>query len=561
MKKLFLFTVLSAAHSLLAQSLELKLKQVDSVFSSWNSNEAPGGVVAVVDKGQVIYKKAFGMADISKKKLNTTDTQFELASIAKQFTAMCIALLEEQDNISREEDIRKFFPEFNFGETVRVKNLLDHTSGIREGYVLALLAGKVNLQGEIPKKKNTEEFILEMLSRERDLNFTPGSEMVYTNVNFILLGEIVERVSKQSLREFADSAIFKPLGMRNTSFRDEPGMRGQNESRSYLAKKKRFKATDKLGGIVGDHNLFTTVDDMVLWVNNFRNNTLGKKDQSLIRKISASSFLNNGDSTKYGYGLFVWRDRGVLKVGHGGDDGGHTSIVTTYPEHDLAVITLANSSRYNDTESKSNTVGEIMLKGFFPNKKLVSEDKFIEVPLADLEKKAGIYWRIHPKGYGQLRRLHVKEGGLYMSGYFKGEGLQISPVTAEYFKLTKPAVWGNAHAYFKDSAGVTFLRQAYRDEPMEDFRPVEKNLTFHYKDFKGAFWNESTRATIKIKAKKGKIVARKGIIRIPLTPFKDDLFFGYEHEALFIFNRNAEGKVDRLKINARDFRNFKMVKK
>lgn len=555
------FIFMLASVCCFGQSNEDNFKKVDSVFSSWDSKTTPGGVVAIIDHGQVIYKKAFGMADIAKKKPNGISTQFELASMAKQFTAMCIALLEEQGKISPEDDIRKYFPEFNFGETVRVKNLLDHTSGIREGYVLALLAGKINLKGEIPRKKNTEKFLLEMLSRERDLNFTPGSEMVYTNVNYILLGEIVERVSKQTLRSFCDSAIFRPLGMTHTVVRDEPDMYGPTESRSYLKKKKRFKATRKLGGIVGDHNLITTIDDMVLWVNNFKDNKLGKKDPSLIKKISSTSFLNNGDTTRYGYGLFTFKHRGVLRVGHGGDDGGHTCIMTTYPEYDFAVITLSNSSRYGEMESKSDKAGEIFLNKYMTKPKVEIEDKFITLSQAELEKKAAVYWRIHERGYGELRRVHLKDGSLYLSGYLKGEGLKISPVTPEYFKLDKTMPWGTAHAYFRDSAGVTLLRQAYRDQPLEDFKPVKKDLKISYRDYKGAFRNESTRATIKVKSKKGKIVARKGIIRIPLIPFEKDLFYGYEHDALFIFTRDERGNISKLQLNARDFRNFKMVKK
>ncbi len=499
------------------------------------------------------------MADIGKRKPNAIETQFELASMAKQFTGMCIALLEEQDKISVSDDITKYFPEFNFGEPVRIKNLLDHSSGIREGYVLALLAGKVNLKGEIPRKKNTEKFLLEMLSRERDLNFHPGDEMVYTNVNYILLAEIVERVSGQTFSAFADSAIFRPLGMTQTFVRDKPVMYGENESRSYLAKKNRFKKTSKLGGIVGDHNLVTTLDDMIRWTNNFNNNKLGKRDPGLIRKISASSFLNSGDSTRYGYGLNVWRDRGVLKVGHGGDDGGHTCIVTRYPEHDLAVICLANSSRYNDTETKGGKVGEIMLEKFFRKPKLENNDPFIKLPFAELQQKVGHYWRIHEKGLGQFRKVHLKDSSLYIAGYLKNDGLKISPVSHTYFKFTHPQ-WGTSHVHFRDSSGVILLQHGWRDQPLEEFKPISKSLKINYRDFKGAYWNKSTGATIKVKSKKGKIVARKGIIRIPLIPFNNDLFFGYEHDALFIFSRNEKGEVDRLKINARDFRNFKMQK-
>jgi CubicO group peptidase (beta-lactamase class C family) len=554
----FLVSILVPVFSF-SQSADLRLQKMDSLFSSWNSTETPGGVVAIVDKGHIIYKRAFGMADIGKKKPNTIETQFELASVAKQFTAMCIALLEEQGKISADDDIHTFFPEFNFGQPVRVKHLLNHSSGIREGYVLALLGGKVNLKGEIPKRRNTEAFMLEMLSRERDLNFTPGTEMVYTNVNFLLLGEIVERVSEQSLREFSDSAIFKPLGMVNTFVRDQPDMHGANESQPYLAKKKRFKKTSKLGGIVGDHNLVTTVDDMVLWVNNFSANKLGKKDQSLIKKITAQSFLNNGDSARYNYGLYNWVDRDVLKIGHGGDDGGHTCIVTTYPEHDLAVIVLTNSSRYGETEAKGNKAGEILLDKFFRKMKINAGDKFIPISKAEPEKKTGNYYRIKPNGTGEFHRVHLKDTVLFVSGSLYHDGIRLSAVTSDYLIFRN--AWGTGHTNFTDSAGTTLLTFRWRDQPPRTLKPIDKNLKVSYGDYKGSFWNESTNATIKVKSKKTKILARKGIIKIPLIPFEKDLFYAPQHDALFIFSRDSSGKIDRLKINAGDFRNFKMIRK
>lgn len=561
MKSISLVILFSiAVHCTTAQSMESNLSQVDSIFSSWDSKLSPGGVVAIIQNGKLIYKKVFGMANISDRIPNTIETQFELASVAKQFTAMSIALLEGQGKISREDDIKKFFPEFKFDKTVRVKNLLDHTSGIREAYVLATLAGNVNLKGEMPERKNTEKFLLDLLSRESDLNFEPGTEMVYTNINYILLGEIVERVSKQSLQTFIDSAIFKPLGMRNSFIRDQKNMRGKKESYGYLAKKKRFKKQEKFGGIVGDHNLVTTIDDMILWAYNFRNNKLGKGDPTIIKKISTTSLLNNGDSTRYGYGLYSYKDRGVWKVGHSGDDGGHTCIVTNYVEHDFAVICLANSSRYVDTENKANKIGEIFLKPFFRKTVMADSAKYITLPAEELRRKGNLYYHVGDNGLGQFRRIHFKNESLYMSRSLYHDGIKLSAVTPTYFTFVHPS-WGTAHAHFRDSADITLMKHGWREDPLLDFRPLKKNLSIEYTDYKGAFLNESTEATIKVKSKKGKIVARKGILRIPLIPFDKDLFYATQHDALFIFSRDENGKIDMLKINAKDFRNFKMVKK
>jgi CubicO group peptidase (beta-lactamase class C family) len=532
-----------------------RLLKVDSLFNNWNTKEAPGGVAAVILNSQVIYKKAFGMADIGKKIPNSTETAFELASVAKQFTGMCIALLEEQGKLSAEDDIRKFYPNFQFGEIVRIRNLLDHSSGIREAYVLATLSGKINLRGDLPVKYQTKPFLLGVLERERDLNFHAGDEMVYTNVNYVLLGDIVERVSGQTLRQFADSAIFKPLGMKHTFVRDQQKKMAPREAPGYLYNGKKFKKRYPVSGIVGDHNVVTTIDDMTLWMNNFFNNKLGKKDPGLITKISTSSVLNNGDTTHYGYGLYVNKDRGIIRVGHGGDDGRHTCMTTRFPDHKLSVIVLSNSSRYGDTENKAIRIADIFLKGRVqktaPEK---SPENFITIPEAELKKREDLYARIDEHGLGQLSTITVKDGSMHVGG------IKLSAVSRDHFVFQNKS--GNTlQIHFKDSAGTTVLTSRWDVRPLRRFVAVKKDMKINYADFRGAYHNPSTGATIKVKSKGHKIVARKGIIRIPLVAIDYDTFYATHHDALLIFSRDDKSKVKDMKINARDFRNFRLMKK
>ncbi len=152
-------------------------EKIDSIFSDWRYLDRPGGVIAVLKDGEVLYKKAFGASDIQRRSPNSIGTPFELASIAKQFTATCIALLEEQGKLSKEDDIKIYYPQFQFSEKITIKNLLDHTSGIREAYVLTILSGKVNLKGQVPKRYQTKEHLLKVLSKEKDLNFKTGDEL------------------------------------------------------------------------------------------------------------------------------------------------------------------------------------------------------------------------------------------------------------------------------------------------------------------------------------------------------------------------------------------------
>lgn len=535
-------------------------RKIDSLFQDWNKKDTPGGVVAIIANHRVIYKKAFGMADLRKRVPNSVESAFDLASIAKQFTGMCIALLEEQGKLSVEDDIHKYYPEFQFGKPIPIKHLLDHTSGIREAYVLATLSGKVNLKGALPKKYNTKKFLFEVLKHERDLNFNPGDEMAYTNVNYIILGDIVEKVSGMSLRKFADSAIFKPLGMLHTVFRDHPEINEPTEATGYLFNGKKFKKRKPQAGVVGDGNLLSTLDDLVRWDQNFYENKLGNRDPELIKRITTTSLLKNGDTTYYGYGLFILKERGLLKVGHGGDNGMHTSIITRFPNEQFTVICLANSSRYYSTESKANYIGELILRDRFTKPtKPDNIDSSTHVSEADMKKKIGLYTNIDEKGLGHLRKVMYKDGSLYIAGYYYGDGMKLSAIKPDYFVFKNN--FGTLHVQFKDTVGTIKLVEQWRDGPPVTLVPEKKDLKIHYDDFKGSYHNSSTGATLKVKSKKGKIVARKGIIRIPLIPFDRDIFYATQNDALLIFRRGADGEVSEMKINARDFRNFKLIKR
>jgi CubicO group peptidase (beta-lactamase class C family) len=531
-------------------------EKIDSLFSDWNSFDKPGGIVAVIKDGEVVYKKAYGAADIQNRIPNLISTPFELASMAKQFTATCIGLLEEQGKLSKEDDIKKYYPEFHFGEKIKIKNLLDHTSGIREAYVLAILSGKVNLRGQLPKKYQTKEYLFKTLSKETDLNFKTGEEMVYTNINYILLGDIIEKTSGMKLKDFADSAIFKPLKMNRTFFND---MESNAETVGYSYNGKKFKRRRASGGIVGDHNLISTIDDLIIWSNNVYKNKLGKEDLNLFNRLYTSSRLNNGEDTGYGYGVFSSSYKGFNRIYHGGDNGIHTSIMIRAPDKKLVVICLANSSRYDDNERKAYKIVDIFLGDSLVTLKPSEHLSYVNLNDIQLSSKTGLFYLIGKNGLGQLRKITLENENLYISDNLNVKGLKLNAVNENYF-VAKNQSGELIHVRFlKDSLDKLILHEIYLDKVNLKFR-LSKPLKIQGGDYKGTYINESTLAKIKVKAKNQKIKAKKGIIRIPLIPFQEDVFYATQNDALFLFDRNSVGQVVSLRINAQDFRNFKLKK-
>jgi CubicO group peptidase (beta-lactamase class C family) len=534
-------------------------QKIDSLLSIGDHTKKPGGVVAVLKGDEVVYKKAVGLADISRNIPNSFDHKYDLASIAKQFTGMCIALLEEQGKLSTEDLLSLYYPDFQFSKEIKIKNLLDHTSGIREAYVLATLSGKINLKGELRKKYNTKPYLMKVLRREKDLNFEPGSELAYTNINYILLGDIVEKVSKQPLYRFADSAIFKPLQMNNTFYRFKQNMEIPGEAKGYFVKGKKYKPVKAVGGILGDGKLVTTIDDLLKWENNLRHNKLGKSSQQLIDKLYTSSKLNNGDLTHYGYGFWINEYRGLKQINHGGDDGRFTSFILKFPEQDIVVIALANSSLYNNTVSTSYQIADILLSGDFPKPKTIQRQyQFTSISKQRMRSLVGIYKTINDKGLAQLRRITSEGDSLYINSDFNGKGLNLKAVTNNFFVAKNRNGYQLKFTFNNDSIDSSFEEQFSDNKPWK-FEKIE-NTARPLTDFKGTYFNESTQVSLAIKSKKNKLIARKGIIKIPLVAFGGNQFYAYQNDALFIFQQDNFGKINSLKVNASDFRNFIFTK-
>jgi len=539
-----------------AQDRQQNEAKLDSIFHDW-TGDGPGGVVSVVDHDSVIYQKAFGLADLAEKIPNSINMKYDLASITKQFTAFCIALLEEQGKISTDDNIKKFYPDIRIREEIRVRNLLDHTSGLREASVLAILSGKMNLKGEVRKKYNTKKYYLECLHRETDLNFPPGSELAYTNFNYILLADIVEKASGQNFSEFADSAIFRPLGMNHTIFRDRRKMKIENAAPGYRFTGKKFRLVRPMGGIVGDHNLLSTVEDLAKWQRNFSNNKLGKETQSLIGKITTASTLTNGSSSHYAYGLYSNVYRGAQLISHGGDDGRHTSFMMRFPDHDLAIIVLSNSARYWQAQDKAFKIADVLIgKMLEPAQEKSAPLSFIQLPAAKLKSKAGLYSNVDEKGLAAILKITFEDGRLFVSRNYVRRGLELKPVDSLNFVATNDLGYRIDISFPADSTGVVV--EKFRDKSAR--YKILKNASPVFAEYSGIFHNSSTGATIKVKRKKGKIVGRKGVIRIPLVPFGEDKFYAIQNDALFAFARDNNGKIKSVKVNAPDFRNFTFMK-
>ena len=274
-------------------------EKVDQLFSEWDKWDSPGAALAVIKDGSIIYKRGYGSANLEYNIAITPSTIFHVASVSKQFTAFAITMLAQEGKLALDDDVRKYLTEVpDFGKTITIRHLIHHTSGLRDQWELLAMAGW-RLDDVI-----TKQHILKMVRHQKELNFEPGEEYLYCNTGYTLLAEIVERVSGQSFREYTEANIFKPLGMTNTHFHDDHEMIVKNRAYSYAPDKDSgFRKSVLSFANVGATSLFTTVEDLAKWIQNFDDGRVG--GAAVIEQMHERGILNNGGKLNYAFGLVL----------------------------------------------------------------------------------------------------------------------------------------------------------------------------------------------------------------------------------------------------------------
>ncbi len=321
---------------------DLPSARIDSVFRDMNRSDRPGCTLGVFSGGEVAYAKGYGMANLEYAIALQPRSVFHVASISKQFTAFAVELLVSDGQVSWDDDIRTYVPEIpEYGRPITLRHLVHHTSGIRDQWNLLLMAGW-RWEADLVTQANA----LDVMARQRGLNFEPGAEYLYSNSGFTLLAVVVERVSGKTLREFAEERIFAPLGMASTHFHDDHETIVPDRAYGYRYHEDAgWKISIPDFAIVGASSLFTTVQDMAKWDRNLRDRALG--DDALYERFFERGILNDGDTLSYAHGITVSDYRGQPTIGHSGADAGYRTNYFRFPAQDLGIVSFCNFARAN----------------------------------------------------------------------------------------------------------------------------------------------------------------------------------------------------------------------
>jgi CubicO group peptidase (beta-lactamase class C family) len=328
---------------------------IDRIFTTQIDRRGPGCAAGAVQDGRFVFKGAYGIANLDDDVPIGPNTLFYVGSESKQFTAAAIGLLALEGRLSLDDDIRRYLPEIpSYGSTITIRNLIHHTSGIRDLY------GLMDLRGDRMADVFPDSEAIALLARQKGLAFEPGSRQSYSNSGYFLLGQIVRRVSGKPLREFADERIFRPLGMTSSHFHDDPGHVMKGRAMSYerspsgeyrLAYLQNF---DK----VGAGGLYTMLDDIQKWDENYYTRKVG--GAALRRLLDTRGVLTSGKELSYMFGQIAVNIRGLHAIEHGGAMMGYNAHFVRFPEQHFSAFVMCNGE-WLDARTFAHNVAEAFL--------------------------------------------------------------------------------------------------------------------------------------------------------------------------------------------------------
>lgn len=509
--------------------------KIDEIFASFK--ESPGCTVAVSENGRAVLSRAYGMAELEHDVPITTTTIFEAGSVSKQFTAAAVLLLAQQGKLSLTDDVRKYVPELpDYGKPITIAHLMHHTSGLRDWGAVAGIGGWPR-----GTRVHTHVHMLDIASRQKSLNFEPGAEFSYSNTGYNLLVVIVERVTGQSFAEFTRQQIFEPLGMKNTSWRDDFTRVVKGRAIAYDKEKDGFHSNMPFENVHGNGGLLTTSEDLLLWNENFTHGKVG--GPALIEALEKRGRLHDSREIEYAGGLFIGTYEGIPEVSHGGATAGYRAFLARFPEQKLSMSVLCNLGN-SDPGELLHKVADLYLAG---NKKPAEETDPATIHLSseELSSRAGMY---RSSRTGNVLRLEMKDGKLLTN-----RGASVQPLSRSLFLVEN----GNKLDFTADG-----VRVHYPDNDTVLFeRVTEANPSaVQLAEYAGDYTSDEAETTWKVVLEDGKLVLRlRPDMKLGLRPLYADAFQA-ENGFLIRFFRK-DGKVSELSIGLDRVRDLRFARR
>ena len=513
MRGLLLTLVISGA--LPAQAPGAKQAQADRVFAAFNTH-TPGCAVGVAQRGVVVLKSGYGMADLERSVPITADTVFESGSVAKQFTATALLLLAQQGKISLDDPLRKYLPEIpDYGTPLTIRQVMSHVSGLREWRLIASLSGIAEGAHVLGNQD-----LLRIASKQRALNFVPGTAYSYTNTGFNIATILIERAlgNGKTFQDFTRENIFEPLEMTHTRWRDDFRTVVPNRALAYgPVPQGGWIQQTPVENIIGAGGMLSTVGDWLLWNENFTRAKVGGPD--LVKAQQLRATLSNGKTITYAAGLVVSTFEGLPEVSHGGATGGYRTWLARYPDQAVSVAVMCNSAQANPTQLGRDVAGLWTGAARSPESTPSAADP------AKLREWTGMYRNVRNNTVAELR---VKEGRLTID-----PNLRLVPAGIAAFSA------GDSQFIF-DARGFRVVMPD-GDTVYERVEPAHPSAS-ELASLAGSYTSPETDAALTVAAKDGELTLAIGSgLPVKLRPTFQDAFLMQATAIRFL--RNADGSV------------------
>jgi CubicO group peptidase (beta-lactamase class C family) len=424
-----------------------KLARLEALFQGL-ATDAPGCAVGIVERGETVFARGYGLASLENGVRVSPASRFYMASVSKQVTAVAVLLAVEEGKLDLGESIRKTMPELpTYLDRVTIQHLLNHTGGVREYFMLGFLAGLS------PEHAYSEADVLNIVGRQRGLNFAPNQDFAYSNTGYVLLSMAIERATGKRLDDFARDAIFAPLGMNASRFQHDHTAIVPDKAFGYAKHGDQWSVANCMLDVVGDGGLYASLDDMLVWAGNLIAPRIGA---SAIARIQAPGALASGASTGYGMGLIPTRHRGLAMLEHSGGHAGYRTQLQVYPREGFGVVVLCNDAA-GLPELRARQVAEICLS----DRMAPPPTQAPPPPVRAVRARAGCYRTTN----GVVLSLVERDGKLYLEGI----PFELCPLTSDTFAMAGDP--DSMQLAFDPEGGFTLARGLAAPEPFQRCEP------------------------------------------------------------------------------------------
>ncbi|MCH2194328.1 serine hydrolase domain-containing protein [Kordia sp.] len=522
-----------------------QLQQLDKITTQDVPKSAPGVATGIVRNGKIIYTNYAGYANLKDSIQIGKSSRFNMASNGKQFTAFAILMLEENRKLSLEDDFRKYLPNLykNIQEPIKIKHLLNHSSGIRDVYDLWSLQGYTWWKQQF---SNTDA--MKLLAKQKDFNFKVGTKHSYSNSNYILLTQVIEKVTGKTFVEYTNQ-MFADLGMPNTSFVNDYKNIAAPIAKSYF-NFNTWKTYEWTCNIHGDGNLFSTLEDQLQWEKLLQT----KNSKVFSKEILAKSqeLIANTNIENYGYGVEFGKHKDEKYRFHGGSTGAWKAITARFNSGDFAIVTMINSGKI-DPMMQTLQMADVLLD------KTTTKETFPIVPAkigakVSNEDILGIY---RAKS-GYIMKFEQREGNIYMIRSGRNDIKLLREADNIFYQ------WNDAafkQEFTRNEDGIMQITAYYPSVKPFTLTKIESDLsTFDFTALNGSFQNSETNVSFTIKnieKENYEIIMGEDTMKGLLLTENEMLVDGYN----LFFEKDNNGNIHEILVTSGRIHNVRFVRK